>query len=111
VSVRELIGGIRKEVIAGNVSPARAGDLAAQLSALLGNITDEVLEAEMAYNAKLVNLLAEHEAKARAEVYAKSTEEYRRLRGAEGMHTDTLEMVRSLRKVQDTYRAEIGATR
>jgi hypothetical protein len=111
MSVRELVGAIRKEVIAGNVSPQRAGDLAAQLSALLGNITDEVLKAEMAYNEKFVALIAEHEAKARAEIYAKATEEYRRLRGAEGMHTDTLEMVRSLRKVQDTYRAEIGATR
>lgn len=111
MSVRELLAKARREVINGNLTPTRTGELAAQLSALLGNVTDEIRDAEMAYNAVFAKCLDDCGKANRAEIQAKLTEEYRRLREANDTEKVTLEMVRSLRRLQDTQSNEMRLAR
>ena len=107
MSVRELLAKCRLEVLNGNLSPTRTGEIAAQLSALLGNITDEIRDREMAYNAVYSNLLDECGKANRAEIKAKLTPEYGHLRTAQDAEKVTLEMVRSLRRLQETQGNEM----
>ena len=111
MSVRDLLAKIRREVIAGNLTPARTGEVAAQLSALLGNIGDELRAAEMAYNAIYAQLLDEVGKANRAEIKAKLTPEYERLLEAKSAEHVTLEMIRSLRRLQDTHINEMRLSR
>jgi hypothetical protein len=111
VSVRDLLATIRREVIAGKVTPTRAGELAMQLSALLGNISDEICVAEMAYNEVYSNKFDELGKASHAEIKAKLTDEYKRLIEVKGAKEATTEMVWSLRKMQDTFRAEMQLQR
>lgn len=111
MSVRDLIARCRREVITGGMTPSRTGELATQLSALLGNVGDEIRDAEMAFNAVYAKCLDECGKANRAEIQAKLTGEYRRLREAQDTEKVTLEMVRSLRKLQDTYQSEMRLQR
>jgi hypothetical protein len=111
VSVRDLIARIRREVINGGLTPTRTGEIAAQLSALLGNICDEIRDAEMAYNAKVAELLDELGKANRAEMKGKLTPEYLRLREAEDTEKVTQQMILSLRKLQDTANNEMRLQR
>lgn len=102
-----MVTAIRVEVRTGGLTPIRAGELAAELSALLGNITEEITEAQMAFNQVYAQHL-DHEQKAnRAKIRAELTPEYRRLREAEDTRVVAVEMMRSLRKLQDTFREEM----
>lgn len=111
MSVRELLAKARIEVINGNLTPIRTGELAAQLSALLGNIGDEQRGAEMAYNRVFAQCLDEHGKANRAEIAARLTPEYERLIEARNAEKVTLEMVRSLRRLQDTQSNEMRLAR
>lgn len=111
MSVRDLVNAARNEVRDTEVTPERAAVIAAQLSALLGNIAAEIREADMAYNAVFARCLDEYEKANRAKVYAELSPEYLRKREAHDLHMVTVEMVRSLRKLQDTYREEMRLAR
>lgn len=111
MSVRELLAKCRLEVLNGGLTPTRTGEIAAQLSALLGNITDEIRDAEMAYNATYSHALDECGKANRAEIKAKLTPEYSRLREASDAEKVTLEMVRSLRRLQETQTNEMRLSR
>lgn len=111
MSVRELIARLRREVIAGNLTPTRTGEVAAQLSALLGNVSDEIRDAEMAYNVVCARLLDELGKANRAEMKGRLTPEYGRLREAKDTHEVTVEMIRSLRRLQETYSVEMRLQR
>lgn len=104
VTVRDMVGELRSEVLAGNLSPSRVAEIATELAALLGNIEEEILEADMAYNLVYARFLDIEMKANRAKIRAELTEEYRRKRVAHGLHASTLETVRSLRKMQDTFR-------
>lgn len=110
-SVRDLVNGIRNEVRAGELLPGRAADLAAQLSALLGNISAEIRKADMAFNVVYLRCLSEHKAANRARVHAEVTPEYQEKREANDLFKVAVEMIRSLRKLQDTYREEMRLTK
>lgn len=107
MSVRELVNAIRNEVRDSEVSPERAAVLASQLSALLGNIAAEIRKADMAYNRVYALCLDEEKKANRAKIRAELTAEYESKREAHDLHMVAVEMVRSLRKLQDTYREEM----
>ena len=111
MTVRELFTKIRDEVRIGELQPARAAVLASQLSALLGNISEEILEADVAFNVVYARELDKEGTANRAKIRAELTGEYRRKRQAHDMHLVAVEMIRSLRKLQDTYRDEMRLTR
>ena len=111
MTIRDMLARLRSEVIAGDLSPARAGEIATQLSALLGNVTQEIREADMAYNAVFAKCLDEEGKANRARIRAELTQEYLRKREAHDLQLVTVEMVRSLRKMQDTFRDEMRLAR
>ena len=111
MSVRDLLARIRREVINGGLTPTRTGELAAQLSALLGNIGDELRASEMAYNAVYARMLDEVGKANRAQIKAKLTPEYERLLEAKAAEQTTVEMIRSLRRLQDTANNEMRLQR
>lgn len=102
-SVRDMLATLRREVSAGNLQPTRMGAIAAQLSALLGNIGDEQTDAEMAYNAVYSQWFDELGKASHAEIKAKLTPEYRRLLEVKAAKDATVEMIWSLRKCQETH--------
>ena len=111
MSVRELVDAARKEVLAGGLVPSRVGEIAAELSALLGNISEEIREADMAYNAVYAEWLDKETKANRAKIRAELTPEYQRKREAHDYHAVTLELVRSLRKLQDSQIGEMRLQR
>lgn len=111
MSVRELVNSIRNEVRDTDLTPERASVLCAQLSALLGNILAEVREADMAFNKVLAQCLDAEKKANRARIQAELSPEYARKREAHDLQTVSVEMVRSLRKLQDTYREEMRLSR
>lgn len=110
-TVRGLVDAVRHEVMAGELTATRAGELSTTLSALLGNIASEVLDADMAYNAVFAKCLDEEGKANRARIRAELTEDYRRKREAHDLHMVAVEMIRSLRKLQESVRAEINLAR
>ncbi len=95
-----------------DLQPDRAAELLCKLTALLGNCSDEIREADMAYNALLLKCLESDEAASRAKIRAETTPEYRRKREAKDTRDLALELVRSLkyylRTKQDEYRYSGG---
>lgn len=110
-SVRTLVDDARREILAGDLGPARAGEIATQLSALLGNISTEIRDADMAYNVVFAKCLDECGKANRAKIRAELSEEYARKREAHDLHMVAVEMIRSLRKLQDTFREEMRLQR
>jgi hypothetical protein len=110
-TVRELVHGYQREVLRGGLTPTRYGEIASELAALLGNIAEEIRDADMAYNAIYAEWLDREQKANRAKIRAELTEEYRRKREAHDCHMVTLEMIRSLRKLQDSVREEMRLTR
>ena len=111
MSVRELVDKARMEVLAGELQPIRVGELASELSALLGNIFQEIREADMAFNAVYAACLDQEGKANRAKIRAELTPEYQRKREAHDYHAVTLELVRSLRKLQDSQIGEMRLSR
>lgn len=111
MSVREMVAGYRREVLAGGLVPSRVGEIAAELSSLLGNIAEEIREADMAFNAVYAGCLDTEKKANRAKIRAELTPEYQRKREAHDVHMVTLELIRSLRKLQDTQLGEMRLQR
>jgi hypothetical protein len=96
-SVREMIRVIQHEVRDGDVTPGRAADMLTTLTALLGNVNDEIREADMEYARVLLDHLGHDEAANRAKIRAETTEQYRRKREARDTKELTVELIRSLK--------------
>lgn len=56
MTIREMIAEIQKEVRDTDLSPGRASELLNQLSALLGNVNDEVINRQMEYGQYVFDL-------------------------------------------------------
>ena len=96
-SIRQMVQDIQNEVAKPDLQPDRAAELLVRLSALTGNISQEVLDKDMAYNQVLLFWL-ENEAKAnRAKVHAECTPEYRAKIEARNTRELALEIIRSLK--------------
>lgn len=79
-SVRDMVRAIQKRVLSGSVTPDVAVEYLEQLSALAGYTLDEILDADMAYNAVLEQHLAAEDKANHAKVKAETSPEYRRKR-------------------------------
>lgn len=97
MNTKELIEKIQLEVIETDLSPLRAGELLAQLSSLLGNVTEALATVEMAYNIKMAEILKENPVVAKARIIAQTTKEYENLLRIGGYERTVLEMIRSLK--------------
>lgn len=110
MTVREMVDAVRREVLAGNLSPVRAAELHVRLSALLGNIFEEIREADMAYNAVYAGFLDTEGKANRAKIRAELSQEYRRKREAHDYHKVTEQLILSLKKMQSALETEMRMT-
>jgi hypothetical protein len=97
VTVRDMIRAVQHEVLKGELTPGRAADLMGTLTALLGNVNDEIRDADMEYARVLLEHLAKDEAANRARIRAETTSQYRRKREARDTKELTVELIRSLK--------------
>jgi len=108
MTVRDHIESIRREVRDTDLLPDRAAELLNQLSALLGNVLDEIRDADMDYAVVLLKHLDSEEAANRAKIRAQTTPEYLRSREARDTKEIVVELARSLkyylRAKEDEYR-------
>ena len=93
-SVRELVRSYQREIQDPDydLQPDRAAELLTKFSALLGNVLDEIREADAAYASELLRCLDSEEKANRAKIRAEISPEYQRKREAR----DTKELMLSL---------------
>ena len=98
MTVRELVKAHQREIRdAADLQPDRAAELLMTLSAIVGNVNDEIREADAAYAGVLLGYL-DAEAKAnRAKIRAETSPEYQRKREARDTKELVQELVRSLK--------------
>jgi hypothetical protein len=86
--------------------PDRAAELLNKLSAILGNINDQIREADLAYsNVLLVHLESEEKAN-RAKIRAETTPEFIKKREARDTRELAIELIRSLKYYLNAKRDE-----
>jgi len=81
-SIRELIVDYRNEVLKGNLAPQRAAEILTEMSALLGNLNDEITQKDMAYNCVLLECYKSEASANRAKIVAGTTDAYKEMRDA-----------------------------
>lgn len=97
-TVRELIRAAQKEVREStDLQPDRAAQLLMQLSALLGNVSDSIREADANYAQVLLGCLNSEKHANRARILSETTDEYQRRQEARDMRELALELIRSLK--------------
>lgn len=111
MTARDLIESIRREVRDTDVQPARAAELVTKLTALLGNVNDEIREADAEYAGVLLECLTADEAANRAKIRAETTPAYERKRHARDIKEVAIEMIRSLKCLVKSYSEEMRLSR
>lgn len=91
-TVRDRIAAIHAGQLRGDVTPIQAAQWQATLGALVGNVLEEIRDAEAAYHVVYAQLLDSEGKANRATIRAQMTPEWKRLREAK----DTLKLVESM---------------
>lgn len=98
MSVRELVKGYQREVQqTADLLPERAAQILMQLSALVGNVLDEIREADSEYAVTLLHFLDTEKKANRAKIRAEISPEFRRAREARDTQKLIEELTRSLK--------------
>ena len=106
-SVRLMIRKIQMEVRDRALLPVRGAELLTRLTALYGNVLDEVRTADLEYNAVLLEAMTGDEPANKAKVRSMATPQYQRAREAKDTERLTLELIRSLKKFLTLQAEEI----
>ena len=110
-TVRELVKQMQVEIRDTAVTPDRCAELLAKLTALIGNVNEEIRQADHDYAVVLLRCLEANEAANRARIRAEITPEYGRRREARDIKELAIEMIRSLKVVLKTHQEEMRLTR
>jgi len=110
-SIRQMVREIQVECRDTEVSPMRAAEMLTTLTALLGNIADEVRQANLACDVKYLELFRTHEAANRAKLFLNVTSEYARKCEAADTKEEAKQLVITLRQVLRTAGDEMRLTR
>ena len=94
-----------------DLAPADAREYRLNLSSLLGNCLQEILDADIAYNRVLLTHLDGSEAASRAKIRAETTPEFIRRQEARNTEKLVVEMSRALNKFIDSQTAEMHLAR
>jgi len=94
-----------------DLQPDRAAELLNRLTALLGNVNDQIREADIAYAGVLLRHLDGEEAANRAKIRAETTPEYQRKREARDTKELAVELCRSLKYYLKSKQEEMRLTR
>ena len=96
-TVRDLVRGFQREIAQTDLQPDRAAELLTKLTALIGNVNDEIREADAIYAQHLLQCLDTAEKANRAKIQAETSPEYDRKRQARDIKELVVEMSRSLK--------------
>jgi hypothetical protein len=97
-TVRELIGGIQRTVRdSADLSPEKQSELLNKLTALLGNVLNEVRERETTYRIHFADCRKRFEKANAAKIEAEASEQYGKWREAQDLKTVTEQLIISLR--------------
>lgn len=110
-TVRDLVRAMQTEIRDRDLSPERSCALLAKLTALLGNCSEEIREAEYAYAVVLLKHLESEEAANRAKIRAETTPEYARKREARDTKELVTELIRSLKYILRATEEEMRLAR
>lgn len=98
MTVRDLVRSYQRELQqTSDLLPDRAAELLTKLTALIGNINDEIREADAIYAGVLLAALDSEEKANRAKIRAEITAEYQRKREARDTKELAVELARSLK--------------
>lgn len=98
MTVRSRVKSAQLEIAnGGELHPARAAQLLIELTALLGNCSEEIRHADAEYAAVLLRELEASEKANRATIKAETSPEYARKREARDTRELVLELIRSLK--------------
>jgi hypothetical protein len=97
VTVREMVRSFQKEIQTSDLQPDRAAELLVKMTALLGNIADEIRQADAIYAQHLLRCYEATEKANRAKILAETSPEYDRKREARDTRELVVEMIGSLK--------------
>lgn len=110
-SVRERISKYQNEILAGDLLPDRAADILTEMSALLGNINDEIRVKDIEYGKVLLEHYNTQEKANRAKIIAETTPAYEAKRIARDTKELATEMIGSLKYFLRAKEEEMKAGR
>lgn len=96
-TIREIIQNDQNEILKGNLLPIRAAEILTEISALIGNLNDEITKRDMDYNKVLLDWYDKEEIANRAKIRANITPEYEAMRIARNTKDLAIELIRSLK--------------
>jgi hypothetical protein len=108
-TIREYITLYQNEILKGNLLPQRAAEILTEISALLGNLNDEITKRDIEYNKILLECYNKETTANRAKIKANITPEYESMRTARNTKELAIELIRSLKyflKSQEEERIE-----
>lgn len=105
-SIRQIVQDIQTELANGNLEPDRASEILVTLTAVLGNITDEILLRDVEYNKILLGLYDSEKTANRAKIKAEVSPEYIAKQEARNTKEKVIEMIRSLKYYLRTKQEE-----
>jgi hypothetical protein len=100
MSIREMIDNYRNEIHNTDLTPSRASEILVELSALVGNVAEELKNREMEYNRRFFALLTAQEGRksvALAKAESLTTPEWEAVREAQNSRETLMELIRSLK--------------
>ncbi len=112
MTVRELVRTYQREIqAADDLQPDRAADLLMRLTALIGNVSDEIRAADAEYAVTLLHWLDTESKANRAKIRAEISPEYRRRQEARDTKELVIELSRSLKYFLKTKQDEMQLSR
>lgn len=110
-TIRQIITEIRDELREGDVLPDRAAEMLTTLSAVLGNVSDEIRKRDLAYNQKLLECYHSEVKANRAKILAETSPEYQTMRQARDIEKEAVGMIQSLKYYLKVKEREFMHTR
>ena len=107
MTIRDRIKAIQVNLRDHAVTPALAREHLMTLTALLGNVTAEQADADIAYKRVILKHFEIEQAASRARMHAETTEEYRRYLEARNLHELVIEMIRSCKRYLESLDDEL----
>ena len=111
MTIRDMVKAVQQDVAAGGLEPQAAADRLMKLTALLGNINEELRNADAHYAIVLLRYLDADEAANRAKIRAETSPEYQRRREARDIKELAQEMIRALKYYLRSAEEEMRLTR
>lgn len=111
LSIRERIRAIQAQLRDGALTPDMARESLVTLTALMGNVNQELREADHEYKLVLLGCLQGDEAANRARIRAEVTPQYQRAREAKDTLAEVTEMIRSCKSYLRSLDEEMRLSR